>query len=70
MTKRAGAFIMAIIFAAAITGIATAASIKCNVESIKNGKVVLDCGDKAEKLKVDTKVKVKTVIKRKAVEGC
>ncbi len=70
MKKRVGAFIMAIIFATAVTGMATAKTIKCNVETIENGKVMLDCGKKADKLKIGTVVKVKTVVKRKAVEGC
>lgn len=71
MKKRMSALAMAIVFAAAITaGMATAASLQCNVVSIEKGTVTLDCGDKADVLKVDTKVRVKTVVKKKAVEGC
>jgi len=70
MTKRIATLIITAIFALAVTTTAGAVSIKCSVDSIEKGKVILTCGDKAEKLKVGAKVKVKTVIKRKAIEGC
>lgn len=70
MTKKITSLIIALIFTAGITGMAAAASITCNVETVENGKVILNCGDKAEKLEAGTEVKVKTVVSRKAVEGC
>lgn len=70
MNKKLTATIMALIFAASITGIATAASITCTVETIDNGKVLLNCGEKAADLKTGTEVRIKTAVTRKAVEGC
>lgn len=56
MTKKISTIIMALIFAASITGLATAASIKCTVESIEEGKVLLKCNEKNPKsLKLDKK---------------
>ncbi|WP_457574141.1 hypothetical protein [Desulfolithobacter sp.] len=46
-----------------------AATAKCTVTEIKENVVVLDCGKRAAKFKVDDKVKIKTV-KKKAIEGC
>ncbi len=71
MTKKLTALIMALIFAASLSGIASAArSVTCTVETIEAEKVILNCGSKADKLKEGTKVKVKTVVKRKADAGC
>jgi hypothetical protein len=70
MKTKLTALLMAIFFTVSVTGMAAAASIKCSVESVEDGKVVLQCGDKAEKIKIGTEVKVKTIVKRKAVEGC
>ncbi len=52
---------------------ALAATAKCSVVEITEKTVVLDCGDCGailEKIKVGDKVKVKTVKKKKAIEGC
>ncbi len=70
MKTKLTAIIMAIFFAASITGMAAAASIKCSVETVEDGKIVLQCGESAEKIKIGTEVKVKTITKRRAVEGC
>lgn len=70
MVRKLSAIIMALVFAVSLSGMAVAKSVTCTVETIEEGKVVLDCGKKADKLTVDTKVKVKTVKARKAVEGC
>jgi len=70
MNKKIAALILATIFAVTVTTMAGATSVKCTVDSIENGKVILTCGDKADKLKIGGKVKVKNVIKRKAIEGC
>lgn len=61
---------LALIFAVSITGMAAAAGITCTVETIETGKVILSCGDNADKLKEGAEVMVKTVVQRKAVEGC
>ena len=50
-------------------GAATARTIKCKVESVNDSTVIMDCGKKAEKLDVGSKVDVK-VDKKMAVEGC
>jgi len=68
--KQLGILIVAAIFAVTVSAMAGAASIKCTVVSIDQGKVLLDCGSKADRLKVDGKVKVKSVVKKKAIEGC
>jgi cysteine sulfinate desulfinase/cysteine desulfurase-like protein len=70
MTKKLSAIIMALIFAASISGIAVAASLTCTVETIEAGKVLLNCGDKADKLEAGTKVKVKPATTRTTIEGC
>ena len=70
MTKKLTALIMALVFAASLSGVAIAASVKCTVETIEDSKVILNCGDKAYKLKEGTKVKVKTVVQRRTDEGC
>jgi hypothetical protein len=70
MTKKLTALILALVFAASLSGTAIAASVSCTVESIETGKVLLDCGDKADKLEAGTTVKVKTVVARRALEGC
>lgn len=56
--------------AALITGAAAAATITCSVESIDSGKVMLSCGELADKIKVGDKVKVRTKTVKKAIEGC
>jgi len=59
------------VFLAATIGTATAATVTCTVETVKDGIVTLNCGDKADKIREGVKVKVKTTVKkRKAIEGC
>lgn len=45
-----------------------AKTVKCQVKSVDNSAVVMDCGSKAGKLSVGQQVKVKTA--KKAIEGC
>lgn len=54
----------------AVTGIAFAATTKCEVVSINGDTVVMNCGSKASQLTVGQKVKVKTKSKTAAIEGC
>lgn len=70
MTKTISAIITALFFTALMTTAAMAASVTCTVETVEADKVILQCGDKAKKLKPGITVKVKEVVKRKAVEGC
>ncbi|WP_456388613.1 hypothetical protein [Desulfolithobacter sp.] len=62
--------VMAAVAMVALAGTSVlAATGKCTVTEIKENVVVLDCGKKAAKFKVNDKVKIKT-IKKKAIEGC
>lgn len=60
------------LFLATILGVgAYAATLKCTVEKVEGEVVTMNCGDKAELLSADTKVKVKTVkTETTAIEGC
>jgi len=51
-------------------GAVYAATVTCTVLTVEDGVVTLDCGKKAKKIKQGVKVKVKTAVRRKAVEGC
>ena len=69
MNKKFLAVTMAMAFMASTAVASFAASVKCEVESVSGSTVTLDCGKKASKLKVGSKVKVKSA-KKKAIEGC
>ncbi len=64
----AAAFVL--MFVATTASMSFAAKIKCEVESVDGEKVILNCGDKADKFKAGDKLKVPTAKKGAAVEGC
>lgn len=45
------------------------ASAKCEIVSVSDGKMIVDCGKNTEKFKEGTKIKIKTV-RQKQIEGC
>jgi|GEM_PF-3439689 len=51
-------------------GVAQAASVTCEVVKVEGATVVLDCGEKAEKLSGASTVKIKAKKAKKAIEGC
>ena len=67
--KRLLSLVLAVAFTLSTATVSLAASVKCEVKSIEGTSVMLDCGSKAKKLEVGSKVKVKTA-KKKAIEGC
>ncbi len=67
--KKLTSALLALAFVVTSTGTVLAASGKCTVTAIEGEKVVLDCGNKAEKFKVGDDVKIKSS-KSKAIEGC
>ena len=67
--KKLTATILTIAFIMGSAGMSMAASAKCVVTEIKDNIVSMDCGDKAEKMKVGDNLKVK-IAKKQAVEGC
>ncbi len=68
--NRTTIIVLAMFFATALSGLAYAKTLKCTVSTVKDGIVTLDCGKHADLLKAGTKVKIRPVTKRKAVEGC
>ena len=68
--KKVCAAAFALMFVATIATTSFAAKIKCEVESVDGEKVILNCGDKADKFKAGDKLKVPTAKKGAAVEGC
>jgi hypothetical protein len=69
MSKKIVTLAMAMAFVVSTATMSVAASVKCEVKSVEGSTVTLDCGDKADKLHVGDKVKVKAA-KKKAIEGC
>ncbi len=70
MSKKVLTLVMAAAFLAGTVGVSLAAKyVKCEVTAVEGVTVTLDCGKKAGKFKVGSKVKVKSA-KKKAVEGC
>lgn len=67
-TMKQSIAVLTLVFFLAITGFATAKTIKCTVETVADNQVTLQCVD-TEALQVGDKVKVKTA-KKKAIEGC
>lgn len=71
MKKNLTALIMATMFLAGTVATGMAASFICEVQSVDNGSVVLDCGSDAKKVSVGDKVKIKVKkAKSQAIEGC
>ena len=71
LNKRTSVIVTAIFLAAALTaGVAVAKTLKCTVETVKSGVVTINCGDKANQLKPGDQIKIRPVVKRRAVEGC
>jgi hypothetical protein len=68
--KRTSIIVIAIIFATALSGLAYAKTLKCTVNTVKDGIVTLDCGKHADIIKPGQRVKIRPETKRKAVEGC
>ena len=64
----AAAFVL--MFVATTASMSFAAKINCEVEQVDGEKVILNCGDKADKFKEGDKLKVPTAKKCAAVEGC
>ena len=69
MFKQTSILLAAIALFAFTVPAAMASTTKCTVKGIENHVVTLDCGNKAARLKIGDKVKVKAD-KKKAVEGC
>lgn len=68
MAKKFMTVAMVAVFALSTVGIASAAKVKCTVDSVEGDKVTMTC-KKADKLASGDKVKVSTK-KKAAVEGC
>ena len=64
----AAAFVL--MFIATTASMSFAAKIKCEVEQVDGEKVILNCGDKADKFAEGDKLRVPTAKKGAAVEGC
>ena len=69
MKSKVLALIMATAFTLGSVGMGWAASVKCTVEKVEGETVTLNCGSKADQLKVGSKVKVKAS-RAAAIEGC
>lgn len=63
-------FALFIIFSLTLGGMARAATVTCTVDSLADGKVILACDEATDTLTPGTEVKVRTVTKRKKLEGC
>ena len=71
MKKQLTALIMATLFFAGTVATGVAANLICEVTSVDGAAVVLDCGDKAKKLSIGDKVKIRVKkAKTDAIEGC
>ncbi|RJX36271.1 MAG: hypothetical protein C4531_00165 [Desulfurivibrio sp.] len=68
--KKTISTLLAIAFALTTAGAVYAASGKCTVVAVEDNKVTLDCGSNTGDFPVGTDVKIKSVAKGKAVEGC
>lgn len=69
MKKGMVSLVLAMAFALCVVGGASAAKLKCTVDSVEGDKVTMTC-EKADKLAPGDKVKVSTAKKGAAVEGC
>lgn len=70
MKLQTTALSLLVLFSLLLGGISSAATVTCTVETIADGKVILSCGEAADKLKPGLEVKVKTATTRKKLEGC
>lgn len=70
MKKRLISAVIAFCFVLGVAGASMAARVKCTVDSVDGEKVILNCGDKADKFKKGDELKVPTAKKGAAVEGC
>ena len=68
--KTTSTLILALVLSAFTVNSGLAATLKCTVEQVENGKIVLNCGEDAAKIEPGVEVKLKTVKKKSAVEGC
>jgi|GEM_PF-1161316 len=68
--NRTKVVILAIFLVTTLSGLAYATTLKCTVETVKDGIVTMNCGSKADKLHPGQKIKVRPETKRRAVEGC
>ncbi len=57
---------LAIIFAVAASGLSYATTLKCTVDTVKDGIVTLHCGKNADKIHTGDKVKVRPVSQKKS----
>ncbi len=64
------ALILALVLSAFTVNLGLAATLKCTVDKVEGETIVLNCGDNATKIEPGTKVKIKTVKKIAAIEGC
>ncbi len=65
--------LMAILLFTAMTTVAVqAATLRCTIETVEDGIVTMDCGEKAATLSPGTEVKVKVARAKAAaaIEGC
>ncbi len=70
LKNRTTVIILAMFFATTLSGLAYATTLKCTVDTVKDGIVTMNCGSNADKLHPGQKIKVRPETKRKAVEGC
>ena len=68
--KTTSALILALVLSVFTVNTGLATTLKCTVEKVEDGKVVLNCGEDAAKVESGLEVKLKTVKKKAAVEGC
>jgi len=70
MSKKIITLLLALSFIFCVAGVSIAAkAVTCKVAAVDGDTVTLECKKGADKLKVGSKVKVKSA-KKKAVEGC
>ncbi|MEJ2135587.1 MAG: hypothetical protein P8X86_10115 [Desulfofustis sp.] len=70
MNKISSALIIVVCLVLAGVGRVSAASNKCRVVEVEDKRLVLECERDASRFNVDDQVKIKTVRKGAAVEGC
>lgn len=68
--KQTLALAVLLIVSVAASGVASAVSNKCTVVEVETKKLVLECERDTEGLAAGDQVKLKSVAKRTAVEGC
>lgn len=68
--KTTSTLILALVLSAFTISAGLATALQCTVEQVEGGKIVLNCGEDVTKIEPGVKVKLKTVKKAAAVEGC